>query len=98
MTPIHHELDADHAVRIGLTNLEIAEKRRRIAEIAFLVAQAKAGIADREAALEHPAITARDAAAKKLEIAEVAYEIAQLRNESALLKIDLAENRERFPS
>ena len=39
------------AARVGLTNMEIAEKRRRIAEIVYLVAKAKAEIAVHEATL-----------------------------------------------
>jgi len=87
----------ERAARLGLTALETAEKRRRIAEIAWLIAQAKAKSAEIEAALEDPTITPRAAASKKLAIAEVAYEVAMLRHEQAHHKADLAEDKAKFP-
>ncbi len=95
MTTTHEH--ATRAERIGLTDLERAEKRRRIAEIAWEVAQARDKVPHIEAALAQPNITRRHAADKTLEIAEISFEIAKLRHESALLKDDLKTDKEHFP-
>lgn len=97
MTTHHEPIPAEKAKRIGMTQLETAEHRRRIAEIIWLSAQAKAGIAEIEASLGDPAITPREIAAKKLEIATIAYNMAVLQNERAILKIELSEDKALFP-
>lgn len=90
----HHTPDPE---RVGLTDLAKAEKRRRIAEIVWLIANARHRIPDIEVELAKEATPRRQKADLKLEIATVGFEVAQLRHESDLLKDDLATDKERFP-
>ncbi len=82
---------------LGLTLIESAEKRRRRAEIVWLNAQGRDLVPKIEAKLAEATTTPRQAADLKLEIAKIAWDAAQLKHESANLKADLAEDRERFP-
>jgi hypothetical protein len=97
--PHDHEEKQASAHRVGMSNLAIAEHRRRIAEIAWLAAQAKAKIAGIEAALLHDPLPRqpRFAADQKLQIATIAFDTAQLKHEQAVLRIELAEDKAAFP-
>ena len=94
--PAAEKAETPRHERVGLTNLEIAEKRRRIAEIKWQIAQLRDRVPHIEHALAQPTTAPRKAAALKLEIAQIAFEAATALHEATLLKIDLAENRERF--
>ena len=88
---------AERAERIGLTNLEIAEKRRRIAEIKWQIAHFRDRVPHIDHALSQPTTAPRKAADLKLEIATIAFEAATALHEATLLKIELAENAKAFP-
>ena len=94
--PLTH-VNEERAKRVGLTNVETAEKRRRHAEIVWLNAQNKAKIAALELDAEAPLTTPRERADKELEIAKIRMEIATLRHEAAYLKADLADDKAHFP-